>query len=78
MGISIWQIIILLGIIAIPFILFTPILRKAGFSAWWSLCFFIPVVNVVLVWVFAFIEWPMQKEHNKSLNRIGAKNAPPG
>ena len=72
MGISIWQIIILLVVIAIPFILFTPILRKSGFSAWWSLCFFIPVINVMLVWVFAFIEWPVQKEHNKSFKRDSA------
>jgi uncharacterized membrane protein YhaH (DUF805 family) len=78
MGISIWQIVIILGIIAIPFILFVPILRKAGFSVWWSLCFFIPVIDIILVWVFAFIEWPVQKEHNKSLNQLGAENAPFG
>jgi len=65
MGISIWQLVIILGIIAIPFLLFSPILRKAGFSSWWSLCFFIPVVNILLVWLFAFIEWPVENNKNR-------------
>ncbi len=77
MGISIWQLIILLGIIAIPILIYSPILNKAGFSRWWSLCIFIPVVNLLMVWVFAFIEWPVEKEHNNSSNLTGADNAPP-
>lgn len=34
------------------------ILVKAGFSRWWFLLLFIPIVNLVMVWVFAFIKWP--------------------
>jgi uncharacterized membrane protein YhaH (DUF805 family) len=64
MGVSIWQVIIIIGILAMPFLLFSPILKKAGFSGWWSLCFFIPVVNILLVWVFAFIKWPNENGTN--------------
>ena len=73
MGVSIPQVIILLGVIAIPFVLFGPILRKAGFSIWWVLLLFIPVVNGISIWVFAFIEWPAQKEHNNAFKRDAEK-----
>ena len=33
------------------------ILNRAGFSPFWSLLVFIPVLNVVALWVFAFSEW---------------------
>lgn len=60
MGISIWQLVIIIGIIAIPILIFAPILKKAGFSKWWSICILIPIVNLLLIWVFAFIEWPVE------------------
>ena len=37
------------------------ILHKAGYSGWWVLLLFLPVVNVIMIWVFAFAEWPSLK-----------------
>ena len=34
------------------------ILRKAGFDVLWVLILLIPIVNIVMIWVFAFIRWP--------------------
>ena len=34
------------------------ILRKAGYSGWWCLLGFVPIVNIVMFWVFAFADWP--------------------
>jgi uncharacterized membrane protein YhaH (DUF805 family) len=34
------------------------ILRKAGYSGWWCLLLFVPGVNIVMYWVFAFARWP--------------------
>jgi uncharacterized membrane protein YhaH (DUF805 family) len=34
------------------------ILHKAGYSGWWCLLLFVPVVNIVMYWVFAFARWP--------------------
>lgn len=59
-GISIWQILILLIIVAIPFLLFGPIAKKAGFSKWWSLLMIIPFINLIVLWIFAFIKWPAE------------------
>jgi uncharacterized membrane protein YhaH (DUF805 family) len=38
------------------------IIRRAGYSGWWVLASFVPVVNIVLFWWFAFMKWPAQRE----------------
>jgi len=38
------------------------ILRKAGYSGWWCLLGFVPIVNIVMFWVFAFAEWPSLRQ----------------
>lgn len=32
--------------------------RKAGRSGWWCILVLIPIVNIIMVWVFAFMRWP--------------------
>ena len=34
------------------------IITKAGYSGAWTLIIFVPVLNLVFYWVFAFSEWP--------------------
>jgi hypothetical protein len=34
------------------------ILSRMGFSPLWSIAMFIPVVNLVVLWVLAFTDWP--------------------
>ncbi len=59
-GISIWQLIIILFIFLIPLFVFGPVARKAGYSRWWALLLAIPIINIVLIWAFAFIKWPAE------------------
>ena len=61
MGISIWQLIIILVLIVIPILIFGPVVKKAGFSRWWSLLLIVPLLNLIMVWVFAFMDWPAEK-----------------
>jgi hypothetical protein len=61
MGISIWQLIIIAVLIVIPVLIFGPVVRKAGFSRWWSLLLAVPLINLIMIWVFAFMEWPAEK-----------------
>jgi uncharacterized membrane protein YhaH (DUF805 family) len=37
------------------------ILHKAGYSGWWSLLMLIPLLNIAVIWVFAFADWPALK-----------------
>ena len=51
-----WIIILLIGLIY--FIPIIKVLNKAGYSGWWSLMLFLPLVNIIMFWVFAFADWP--------------------
>lgn len=43
------------------------IAKKAGFSGALSLLLLIPLVNIVVLWVFAFVRWPIETTANRSL-----------
>lgn len=50
-------------VLTLPFLLLwawitARIAGKAGFSGWWALSIFFPPLWVVLVWFFAFTDWP--------------------
>jgi hypothetical protein len=37
------------------------ILRRAGYSGWWTIGWFIPVLNVACILIFAYRPWPVEK-----------------
>lgn len=39
----------------------SKILDKAGLHKTWVFCLLIPVVNILMIWVFAFSRWPNLK-----------------
>lgn len=41
------------------------VLNRAGFTGWWSLLRHVPVVGLVLLWVFAFVPWPALDERRR-------------
>jgi ATP/ADP translocase len=36
----------------------SKILRRAGWNGWLALLWAVPLVNIIMLWVFAFGEWP--------------------
>ncbi len=38
------------------------IISKAGYSGWWCLIWFVPIGNFVMLWVFAFADWPALRQ----------------
>ncbi|MDD4915065.1 MAG: hypothetical protein PHW13_08540 [Methylococcales bacterium] len=34
------------------------ILEKAGLDGWWTLVLLVPVINIIMIWAFAFSRWP--------------------
>jgi branched-subunit amino acid transport protein len=34
------------------------ILKRMGFSSWWALLCFVPVVALFALWLLAFVKWP--------------------
>jgi len=38
--------------------IFGQILKKAGYSRLWALLLVVPGLNLILIWVFSFLNWP--------------------
>ncbi|WP_150049439.1 MULTISPECIES: hypothetical protein [Methylomonas] len=34
------------------------ILLKAGLDGRWTLILLVPIVNIIMIWIFAFCRWP--------------------
>lgn len=56
--ITLWTMAVLAIAVVIPVWAATVIMRKAGFSPWWGLLNAIPLVSLIIVWIFSFIDWP--------------------
>ncbi len=48
-------------VLALVLYVYVRIIRKAGYSGWWALTSLVPVLNLVMVLVFAFADWPVEK-----------------
>ena len=55
---SIFHWIVVLVVLVVYFVPIVMIIRKAGYSGWWVLVLFVPLLNVIMLWVFAFARWP--------------------
>lgn len=54
---SIWTVFALV-LLAVPMVMIARVLRRAGFSPWWTLLVLVPPINVIALWVFAYVRWP--------------------
>ncbi len=54
-------VIVLIGL-AIILVPIAEIIRKAGYSRIWILVWFVPLVNIIMLWVFAFSRWPAESK----------------
>jgi hypothetical protein len=61
MGFVAIALLVWLVIIIIPF---GKLLKRTGHNSTWSICFVIPLVNLVALYVFAFKRWPIDKDPN--------------
>jgi len=59
-GISLWQLLVII-FIALSVWIYGRILNKAGYSRWWVILVFVPLLNIIMMWVFAFAKWPKLK-----------------
>jgi hypothetical protein len=52
-----------LALIALVIYPIGRILNRIGLSPLWSILAFIPVLNLLALWIVAFSDWPNQKDH---------------
>jgi len=53
-----WKILSVVVIFMATLYPYFRIIRRAGYAGWWALAMFVPILNVVMLWVFAFAKWP--------------------
>ncbi len=66
---------LLAGLIGLIFaiIIYWRIFSKAGYSGARSLLMLIPVVNLIIIIMFAFSEWPIERELNQLRQMAGGR-----
>jgi hypothetical protein len=48
------------------------ILQRTGFSTWWILLIFVPIVNVIALWFLAFGKWTgARRRRDAAKERVG-------
>ena len=57
---SIWHWLIVLICLLVFGYPVTRILKRLGYSAWWVIIAFIPLANLIGLWVLAFTRWPRE------------------
>jgi len=55
LGSPLVMLLIILPIVLVPF---WRIVKRTGHSGWWSLLAFIPLGNLIGLWLLAFVQWP--------------------
>ena len=54
--------IVFLIVVVVPIWASCTIVRKAGFSPWWGLLSIVPLVNIAMLFVFAYSKWPTDSQ----------------
>ena len=60
-GFSIWHWIIVFLIIVFYIFPIMKIVKKAGFSQVWGVVAILPIINIIMLWIFALKKWPIEK-----------------
>lgn len=55
---SIWHWLILILMVYLTVAPAWRIARRAGFSGAWAFIMFVPLLNLVAIWVFSLVKWP--------------------
>src|SRR5438874_4477577 len=62
-----------IALIALMIFVWGNIFKKAGYSFWFALLMIVPIANLIWLLIFAFSEWPIQKELDAARGGYGAR-----
>ncbi len=65
------MVLLYLALIVFGFSLYWRIVGKAGWPGWYSLGLLVPLLNLALVVMFAFKEWPVEAENRMLRAHLG-------
>jgi hypothetical protein len=61
MGFGIRELVILITVALIGWP-YCRVVSRLGFSPWLGLLVFVPIVNIIALWLFAYASWPALRE----------------
>ena len=64
----IFQLLILLAIGLVYLVPMAKIFSRAGWNPWTVLLLLVPLVNIVMLWVFAYGQWPALKDQAEAFS----------
>lgn len=50
---------------AVVLVPYWMVFAKAGFPGWYSLSLIVPFLNIIVLYILAFAEWPIHRELNQ-------------
>lgn len=56
------ELLIILFIVGFYIIPFWRICKNVGYPGWYCLAAFVPLLNILALFLFAFSEWPIERE----------------
>jgi len=56
-----WSLLLLSALAIVGVWVTARIVARAGFRPWWAVLILVPVVNLAMIYVFAFVRWPILK-----------------
>ena len=65
-SISLWHWIIVIVFVFVYLFPAIKIVRKAGYSGWWCILLLFPIVNLIMLWIFAFARWPNLRDQQRT------------
>ncbi len=69
LGISIVKWVMIGAVYVIPGYI---ILRKIGYSGWWVVTLFIPIIGLLMPWALALSKWPIEQDVERARNKAMA------
>ena len=58
------------GAVFIYMLVIGKIMSRAGYNGWLCLLYLVPIVNVLMLWMAAGSDWPVEKERNALRDRL--------
>ena len=56
-----WSLLLLTALAIVGVWVTARIVSRAGFRPWWAVLILVPVVNLAMIYVFAFVRWPISQ-----------------
>ncbi|MCB1883256.1 MAG: hypothetical protein KDG89_04540 [Geminicoccaceae bacterium] len=61
MSVGVWQL-LLIFLVFLPYAMIYKGIQRTGHSGWWVLFLFVPLINMIMLYILAFKAWPIEEE----------------